>query len=75
MESPPFIYNVEKRRQLSKFQDFINWTMNYRVDADVFFSYLRTESLLEFLKNNRSIDEIIKKKRNVAVSYYFCNRM
>ena len=68
MKSPPFIRNIEKRLHFAKFNGLINWTMSYRSDADVFFSYLRTESLLDFLQRNHSIDEIILKKKNVAVS-------
>jgi len=67
MESPPFILNHEKRANFTKFDNFINWTMTYRSDADVYFSYLRTDSLLDFLQHKHDIDDIISKKTNVAV--------
>ena len=72
MESPItmkdwFGYSMEKFDK-----SFINWTMSYREDSDVFQPYARGEDLRRHVKNNKGkVDEIVAAKSRVAVKKLF----
>ena len=50
---------------------FYNWTMTYRRDSDVYFPYYLKKTLMEELPRGKNVvDDIIRKKKKMAVSYF-----
>ena len=60
----------ENRQNLHKFDHgFINITMTYRTDSDIFYPYTREIPLAKTLSEGKSrVDKLLAQKKNVAVS-------
>ena len=76
IESPAFIKGYDSQF-INEFDgvpsNFINWTMMYTTDADVFYPYMRKE-YAEYLSRpltQDDIEAIVASKESVAVSYMF----
>ncbi|XP_076816908.1 alpha-(1,3)-fucosyltransferase 4-like [Clavelina lepadiformis] len=68
-ESPSYVINVEHRQTLKKFENhFINWTMTYRTDSDVFAPYGQSQFVQKILKEGKKwVDRHLEKKKKVAL--------
>uniref|UniRef100_H2Y538 Fucosyltransferase n=1 Tax=Ciona savignyi TaxID=51511 RepID=H2Y538_CIOSA len=69
LESPAFIQNGGNR-DMKKFDGgFINWTMTYRLDADIFAPFLQpSEANRIFFGRGKSyVDQIMRKKNKMAL--------
>ena len=58
-------------QDFQKFDEgFINVTMTYRTDSDIFYPYTKNVPLVKILSRGKSwVDEHLAKKKNVAVSF------
>jgi len=68
MESPVTLKNWFGN-SMSKFDNhFINWTMTYRDDSDVFCPYIYGHQIREYMKRGKEkVDEIMASKSRVAI--------
>ena len=69
MESPVTLKNWFGN-SMSKFDnDFINWTMTYREDSDVFCPYIYGHQIRDYMKRGKEkVNEIMASKSRVAVN-------
>ncbi|XP_078485973.1 alpha-(1,3)-fucosyltransferase 7-like [Ciona intestinalis] len=78
MDSPAYVKN-EKNRDVTKFDNsFINWTMTYRLDSDIFSPFLQsTEAKRLFYSVGRTtVERLLNKKSKVALWLVNdCNRL
>jgi len=53
---------------------FFNWTMSFRLDADVYLPYYGMKFVYDNVRKGKAaIDEILRRKTGIAVSFYiFC---
>jgi len=59
------------KRNLEEYDNgFFNWTMSYRIDADIYFPYFDMKFVYDQLrKGKEAIDDIIRKKTGLAVGF------
>jgi len=68
IENPAYFPQLSPNRVEKFVGGFINWTMTYRRDADVYYPYARLDKRI--LSSGKSyIDALIKSKSNLAVSF------
>ncbi|CAK8682497.1 unnamed protein product [Clavelina lepadiformis] len=69
-ESPSYVIHGEHRHAMNKFDDhFINWTMTYRTDSDVFAPYEQSKVMNKIIdEGGKWIDNKLAKKKKVAVA-------
>ena len=69
MECPSSINRYEPAAVQNVPSNFINWTMTYRTDADVFYPYVDNKLLKEARSaRTEHVNTIIQKKKRLAVS-------
>ena len=58
---------------MGKFDNnFINWTMTYREDSDIFCPYVKGTQIRDFMKRGKEkVDEIMASKSRVAVKMIY----
>ncbi|XP_076816986.1 alpha-(1,3)-fucosyltransferase 7-like [Clavelina lepadiformis] len=68
-ESPSYVIHGEHRHAMTKFDNhFINWTMTYRTDSDVFAPYEQSKIVNEIIKEGKKwVDRNLAKKKKVAL--------
>ncbi|XP_076810931.1 4-galactosyl-N-acetylglucosaminide 3-alpha-L-fucosyltransferase 9-like [Clavelina lepadiformis] len=68
-ESPSYVIHGEHRHSMTKFDDhFINWTMTYRTDSDVFAPYEQSKVINKIIdEGGKWIDSKLAKKKKVAL--------
>ena len=69
-ESPSYVIHGEHRHAMTKFDNhFINWTMTYRTDSDVFAPYQESKVMNKIIdEGGKWIDSKLAKKKKVAVT-------
>jgi len=69
MENPANIQQFSPHSFNNIPNHFINWTMSYRTDADVFHPYVRNKALKEASRAGpKFVDSMISRKDRLAVS-------
>ncbi|CAK8679813.1 unnamed protein product [Clavelina lepadiformis] len=67
-ESPSYVIHGEHRHAMTKFDNhFINWTMTYRTDSDVFAPYGQSKFIHHIIEKGKGwVDSKMAKKKKVA---------
>ncbi|XP_076816990.1 alpha-(1,3)-fucosyltransferase 7-like isoform X2 [Clavelina lepadiformis] len=68
-ESPSYVIHGEHRHAMTKFDNhFINWTMTYRTDSDVFAPYGQSKFIHHIIEKGKGwVDSKMAKKTKVAL--------
>ncbi|CAK8687512.1 unnamed protein product [Clavelina lepadiformis] len=68
-ESPSYVIHGDHRHAMTEFDNhFINWTMTYRTDSDVFAPYFQSKVMNKIIEEGRKwIDNKLAKKKKVAL--------
>jgi len=62
-------------RSLEEYDNgFFNWTMSYRLDADVYLPYYSMRQIYDSLPKGKAVvDAIVKRKIGIAVGFIYWN--
>uniref|UniRef100_H2Y9S2 Fucosyltransferase n=1 Tax=Ciona savignyi TaxID=51511 RepID=H2Y9S2_CIOSA len=67
VDGPSYIRNAEDRHP-KKFDNFINWTMTYRLNSDIFYPHLSMDmAKIIFSRRKEYVDDILSKKSRLGI--------